>query len=156
MKRLTFIALISALVVTIAAAQKVEIISKSFFAKDALKQAHFIDDVDIKQDKSWIKCDLAIVYFDDNNQTIQYDAIDRVTFEIIRPDHHYKGKAQKVSYYPDTSTYLFAGDAVVDDLLNNRHMAGNIIVVDTITGDAQIKSAKKKPVKFIFDLKGTK
>jgi len=149
----TFI-LIATLSVTSLMAQKVEIDSKSFFAKDSLKEAHFVDDVHIQQEKSWMKCDEAIVYFDENNQTIQYDCIGSVTFEIIRPTQHYKGKAQKVSYYPDTSTYLFAGDAIIDDLFNKRHMAGNIVVVNTLTSDAQINSAKKKPVKFIFDLKG--
>ena len=55
-------------------AEKVEVTSKNFYAKDAEKQAHFIDDVLVKQGKSWIHSDELIVYFNDQNETIQYDA----------------------------------------------------------------------------------
>ena len=132
-------------------AEKVEITSKSFYAKDMEKRVHFVDNVLVKQGKSWIHSDEVVVYFDDNNETIQYDAIGRATFEIIREENHYKGKAEKVTYYPKQSKYLFAGNAVIDDLINKRHVAGNTVVINTITGEADVKGDSKKPVKFIFD-----
>ncbi len=135
-------------------AQKVQITSESFYAKDAEKQVHFINDVLVKQGKSWIHSDKVIVYFDDNNQTIQYDAIGNATYEVYKEKNHYKGHSDKVTYYPETSVYMFTGDAVIDDISNNRQINGNIVVVNAITGDADVKSTSKTPVKFIFDIGG--
>lgn len=132
-------------------AEKVEITSDSFYARDMEKQVHFVDDVLVKQGKSWIHSDEVIVYFDDNNETIQYDAIGKATFEIMRDENHYKGRAEKITYYPKTSKYLFAGNAVIDDLINKRYIAGNTVVINTLTGEADVKGNNKKPVKFIFD-----
>ncbi len=132
-------------------AEKVEVTSKNFYAKDSENQAHFIDDVLVKQDKSWIHSDRLIVYFDDNNETIQYDAIGRATFEIFKEGSHYKGKAHKVTYYPRTLEYLFAGDAIINDLTKDRQVKGNTIVIESVTGNAIVKGSGSKPVKFIFD-----
>ncbi|MEA3491506.1 MAG: LptA/OstA family protein [Campylobacterota bacterium] len=131
--------------------EKVEVTSKNFYAKDSEKQAHFIDDVLVKQEKSWIHSDELIVYFDDNNETIQYDAIGKATFEIFRDESHYKGKAHKVTFYPKTSEYLFAGNAIINDIIKDRHIKGNIIEINTITGEASVKGDNKKPIKFTFD-----
>lgn len=132
-------------------AEKVEVTSKNFYAKDSEKQAHFIDDVLVKQGKSWIHSDKLIVYFNDNNETIQYDAIGKATFEIFKDESHFKGSAEKITYYPKASKYLLAGSAVVDDLVKERQVKGNTIVVDTMSGDSIVKGSGKKPIKFIFD-----
>jgi len=132
-------------------AEKVEVTSKSFYAKDSENQAHFIDDVLVKQGRSWIHSDRLIVYFNDNNETIQYDAIGKATFEIFKEASHYKGKANKVTYYPKTEEYLFAGDAVIHDLVKDRHIKGETIVIESVSGSAVVKGNSKKPIKFIFD-----
>lgn len=135
-------------------AQKVEITSESFYAKDSEKQVHFINNVLVKQGKSWIHSDKVIVYFDDQNQTIQYDAIGNATYEVVKGKNHYKGSSNKVTYYPDTSVYMFTGKAIIDDINNNRQINGNIVVVNSITGDADVKSTGNAPVKFTFDIGG--
>jgi len=136
--------------------EKVEVTSKNFYAKDAEKQAHFIDDVLVKQGKSWIHSDELIIYFNDNNETIQYDAIGDCTFEIFKDLGHYKGSAQKISYYPQTSKYLLAGNAIVNDITNDRHVTGSTIVLDPNTGKSTVRGNGKKPIKFIFDTKNKK
>lgn len=135
-------------------AQKVQITSESFYAKDAEKQVHFIDDVLVKQGKSWIHSDRVIVYFNDKNETIQYDAIGNATYEVFKEKNHYKGNSNKVTYYPETSVYMFTGEAIINDIANNRQIIGNIVVVNSITGDADVKSTGKAPVKFTFDIGG--
>ena len=136
--------------------EKVEVTSKNFYAKDEEKQAHFIDDVLVKQGKSWIHGDELIVYFDDNNETIQYDMIGNCTFEILKDKGHYKGSADKLTYYPKTSKYLMAGNAIAFDKANNRNIKGSTILVDTLTGNSIVKGNSAKPIKFTFDTKKMK
>jgi len=147
MKKLYFLILLPFLLYS----EKVEVTSEYFYAKDSEKQAHFIENVLVKQGKSWIHSDKLIVYFDDNNETIQYDAIGKATFEVFENTSHYKGKADKVTYYPKLSEYLFAGSAVIHNIDKDRHVRGNTIVINTVTGDADVKGDSKKPIKFIFN-----
>jgi lipopolysaccharide export system protein LptA len=147
MKRFVLFAVVSIFLY----AEKIEVTSKNFYAKDAENRAEFVGDVVIKQDNSWVKSDRAIVYFNDKNETIQYDAIGKATFEIIKAPSHYKGQAEKLTYYPDSSKYLLAGDAIVNDLIKERVVKGNTIIVNPVTGESYVKGNTDKPIKFIFD-----
>ena len=137
-------------------AEKVEITSDSMKAENLKKEVHFIGNVKIKQLKNWLHGDKVIVYFDENNETKMYEAIGSVTFEFKKEDSFYKGSAEKVIYYPIKSQYILTGKAVIDDLINKRHINGEVITLDTITGNATVKGNKKKPVKFIFDMEKSK
>jgi len=68
----------------------------------------------------------------------------------------YKGSADKVTYLPVKDQYVLTGKAVIDDLINKRHVNGDEIILDMITGNANVKGSRKKPVKFIFDMKDKK
>lgn len=137
-------------------AEKVEVTSDSMKAEDLKKEVHFIGNVKVKQVKSWLHGDKVIVYFDENNETKMYEAIGSVTFEFNEEKNLYKGSADKVTYYPTKSQYILTGKAVIDDLINKRHVNGDEITLDTITGNASVKGSKKKPVKFIFDMEDSK
>ena len=137
-------------------AEKVEVTSDSMKAEDLKKEVHFIGDVTVKQLKSWLHGDKVIVYFDENNETKMYEAIGSVTFEFQNEESFYKGSADKVTYYPTSSQYVLIGKAVIDDLINKRHVNGDEITLDMITGNANVKGNKKKPVKFIFDMENSK
>jgi len=137
-------------------AEKVNVTSTSMTAEDLKKEIHFIGNAKAVQGKSWIHGDEIIVYFDENNETKKYEAIGKVTFEIDQEKSFYEGSADKVTYFPVEAKYVLTGKAIVDDTVNKRHVAGDEIVLDTITGNANVKGSKKKPVKFIFDTKGKK
>ncbi|RRS29847.1 MAG: hypothetical protein P794_09935 [Epsilonproteobacteria bacterium (ex Lamellibrachia satsuma)] len=137
-------------------AEKVEITSDSMKARNLQKQVLFIGNVKIEQLKNWLHGDKVIVYFDENNETKMYEAIGNVSFEFKKKDSFYKGKADKVIYYPQISQYILTGKAVVDDIVNKRHVKGELISLDMITGNATVKGDKKKPVKFIFDMENSK
>ncbi len=137
-------------------AEKVEITSDSMKAENLKKEVHFIGNVKIKQLKSWLHGDKVIVYFDENNETKMYEATGSVTFEFKKEESFYKGSADKVTYYPKKEKYILSGKAVIDDLMNKRHVNGELITLDTITGNANVKGDEKKPVKFIFDMKEKK
>lgn len=154
MKFLKIILFISVSIILFA--EKVEVTSDSMKAEDLKKEVQFIGNVRIKQLKSWLHGDKVIVYFDENNETKRYEAMGSVTFEFNEEKSLYKGSADKVTYYPTKSQYILTGKAVIDDLINKRHVNGDEITLDTITGNAKVKGNKKKPVKFIFDMEDSK
>jgi lipopolysaccharide export system protein LptA len=137
-------------------AEKVEITSDSMKAQNLQKQVHFIGNVKIKQLNNWLHGDKVIVYFNEKNETKMYEATGAVTFEVKKENNFYKGSADKVIYYPKKSQYILTGKAVIDDLMNKRHINGEMITLDMITGNADVKGNKKKPVKFIFDMEKKK
>ena len=137
-------------------AEKVNVTSTTMTAEDLKKEVHFMGNAKVVQGKSWIYGDEIIVYFDENNETKKYEAIGEVTFEIDQEKAFYKGSANKVTYYPVDSKYILTGKAIVDDLINKRHVNGDKITLNTITGNAHVQGSKKKPVKFIFNTKEKK
>ena len=132
-------------------AQQVEITAMEMSATQMSKEIHFIGSAKVVQGDDWILADEIVVYFDENNQTKSYQAKGHVRFELKEGGSHYKGKAQKVTFYPQKSLYKLQGNAVIDDLLENRHIVAERITLDVKTGKASVVGKKKRPVKFIFD-----
>ena len=137
-------------------AEKLEITSTSMHAVNAKKEVHFIGDAKVKKLDDWLHADRVIIYFDENNETKMYRAIGTVTFEFKNEARHYTGSADKVIYYPQKSFYVLKGHAVIDDMINKSHVDGDEITLDMITGNATVKSNKKKPVKFIIEMEDDK
>jgi len=137
-------------------ADKVEITSTSMKAENLKKEVHFIGDAKVKKLDDWLHADQVIVYFDENNETKMYEAMGEVTFELKNDKNNYVGKAKKVTYYPLTLIYVLEGKAVIDDVVNKRHVNGDKIQLDMNTGDVQVSGSQNKPVKFIFDMEDKK
>ncbi|HEO99621.1 MAG: lipopolysaccharide transport periplasmic protein LptA [Campylobacterales bacterium] len=132
-------------------ADKVEITSDSMKAEEMKKEVHFIGNVRIIQDKSWIHGDRVVVYFDDNNQTRRYEARGSVRFEFRKEKRFYKGSADRVIYLPLESKYILRGNAMIEDMINRRHINAEQIELDLTSGLANVAGSKKEPVKFIFE-----
>jgi len=153
----TLTTLLVTLTMTTLFSEKVEITSDSMNAENMKKQVQFMGNVKIKQVKNWLNADKVIVYFNDNNETNKYEAIGSVVFEFKKENAFYKGHGDKVVYFPNKSQYILTGNAVIDDEMNKRHVSGDNIEFDMITGNAKVKGkrsgkGKVKPVKFIFDM----
>ncbi|MFK5975957.1 MAG: lipopolysaccharide transport periplasmic protein LptA [Sulfurovum sp.] len=150
---MNFIKILLFFIVTLVAfGERVEVVSESMEAINIKKEVQFMGDVKVTQLQDWLHADKVIVYFDDNNETREYKAIGKVTFEFKNEVHNYIGSADTVIYYPQKSIYVLIGNAIVDDVVNKRHIDGNKITLNMISGDADVKGTKKKPVKFIFDM----
>ncbi len=137
-------------------AQKVEITSTKMHAENLKKEVHFVGNAKVKKLDDWLHAAEIIVYFDDNNETRMYEAVGSVTFEFKKETRHYTGSADKVTYYPNKSVYILEGKAIIDDLVTKSHVDGDEITLDMLTGNATVKSNKKKPVKFIIEMKDEK
>jgi len=133
-------------------AEKVEITSNSMQAANIKKEVHFSGNVHIKQGKNWIRSQNVVVYFNEQNLTKKYMATGGVKFEFKQKKSAYKGKAKTLTYFPNSSQYILEGKAVIDDMINKRHVQGNKIVFDMLTGNAKVKGSRKRPIKFIFDM----
>lgn len=134
-------------------AEKVEITSTSMEAEELKKEIHFIGNAKIKKGDDWLHADRVIVYFDDNNETKKYEAMGSVKFEFKKDEKHFKGSADKVEYNIVQSLYVLIGKAVLDDLVKKSHLNGDKIVLDMSTGSVDVKGNRKKPAKFIFEMK---
>ena len=139
-------------------AEHIEVTANEMKAFDISKEIHFIGDANASQGKNWIHGDRIVIYLSKNNKAKRYMAKGKVTFRIEHDNAFYVGKADVVTYNPEKSLYVLAGNAVVDDIRNKRHLKGARIVLNTATGYANVTSAKgktkkdaKKPVKFIFE-----
>jgi lipopolysaccharide export system protein LptA len=142
-------------------AEHVEVTSKEMKAYDAKKEVHFIGDANVTQAKNWLHGDRIVVYLTKDNKADKYVATGNVTFSMDQPSGFYVGRADRVTYDPQTSVYVLTGKAVVDDLRNKRHLKGEKITLNTKSGRADVKSGKtkrgrKKPVKFTFETGGSK
>lgn len=137
-------------------AEKVQIVSDSMKAMNLKKEIHFIGNAKVTQMKNMLQGDEIIVYFNEKNETKKYEAVGHVKFEIQQKNASYKGQAHRAVYLPQQSKYILNGKAVIDDLVNKRHLAGEEIILDMVSGNAEIKGNRKKPVKFIFDMEKKK
>jgi lipopolysaccharide export system protein LptA len=132
--------------------EQIEVTATIVKAQNLKKEVHFSGNVNIKKGDDWMRADSVVVYFDKNNQTKKYEATGNVKFEFKEKRYFYKGQANKVTYYPFDSLYILSGKAKIEDKITNRHLNGEMIKLNMITGKAIIKGTKRKPVKFIFDL----
>jgi len=137
-------------------AEKVEIISDDMYAQNIKKEIHFLGNVKIKQLENVIEADKVIVYFNENNETNKYEALGHVMFEFKDEKNHYKGSTDTLVYLPMKSKYTLTGKAMIDDISNKRHINGDKIILDMLSGNAKVHGSKMKPVKFIFDMENTK
>lgn len=131
-------------------AERVEITSIKMEAQG--KEVHFIGNAKVKKANDWLHAEKVIVYFDENNETRMYEAIGEVTFEIKNEMHAFKGSADKVVYDIAESLYKLKGKAVIDDLVNKRHVSSDEIILNMITGGVDVLGSRKKPAKLIFDM----
>jgi lipopolysaccharide export system protein LptA len=141
---------------TITYAEKVEITSDEMHAQNIKKEVHFINNVKIKQLDNWIHADKVIVYFNENNETNKYVAQGKVKFEFKDSKNYYNGSSDSLVYLPIKSKYILTGTAIIDDIANKRHIKGDEIILDMMSGNAKVLGNKKKPVKFIFEMEKAK
>jgi lipopolysaccharide transport protein LptA len=131
---------------------KVEITSDKFYADDNSSKVFFVDNVKVKKGKDRLYCDLLIVYFNTKQETKKYDASGQVKFDIYREGTHYQGNAKSVEYIVKTTQYTFRGNAVIHDRSSKRDLFGEVIILNSTTGKATVKSGDKRPSKFIFEM----
>ncbi|MBN2767782.1 MAG: lipopolysaccharide transport periplasmic protein LptA [Campylobacterales bacterium] len=133
--------------------EKIEIKSLNMEADDFKKEVHFNGDVKIKEGKSRLDSNDAVVYLDAQNKAKEYKATGNVVFYINKDGNEYKGKAGEVRYFPNTNIYHLSINAEVEDIINKRVLTGNKMILDMNKKQVKVDGKKNKPIEFIFETK---
>jgi lipopolysaccharide export system protein LptA len=136
--------------------EPLEVTSDRFTSDEKKHLAIFEGNAKATQGESRILAQKFIVYLDKNNSAKEYKAVGGVTFEIIKPKQHIKGRCKELKYRVKEDIYTLEGDAVVNDILNKRKMSADRLVLDNKNSTAEAISKKRRPVKLIFQVNDIK
>ena len=135
-------------------ASSIEITAKNFYHKEDEYKAIFSINAVANDGNNTINADKIIVHLNKKNEAIKYEAIGNVKFTIKSDSRHIQGKSDKLIYNPIKDIYKLYGRVEVHDLLKNRDVYGDEMVIDQKNRSSYVKSHTKKPVKFIFKTEG--
>ncbi len=130
----------------------IEITSQKFEANQKELISKFFGKVVVKKGKDLIKADKVFIYFNKDKKPIKIIAQTDVSFTFINRAKTYKGKAQKVIYYPMKKEYFLSGNVQIVELPDNKKIFAQSVVIDLASNNLSIQGNKKKPVKMIFSI----
>jgi lipopolysaccharide export system protein LptA len=134
-------------------AQKVEISADSFEADEKKRVSILKGNVLLKKGADIVHADKLTIYFDAQNHPSKYHASGGIQFEIYTNQQDFQGHANSLVYDPKTLKYELSGDAYIHEKKQNSELFGEVIMIDRVSGKSSIKGSKKRPVKFIFEVK---
>ena len=90
----------------------------------------------------------------DTNKTIpkEYISEGNVSYSFSNPKTTFKGRGDKVIYYPLEGKYIVLGNGYLEDTASGRILKGDKIYLDNTNGDDHIEGKKNKPVQFTFTI----
>jgi lipopolysaccharide export system protein LptA len=140
--------------------EKLVIGAENFEAFDKKGLSIFTGNVNMESAKDKLTSDKLEVYMTDSTKNgkkqkrvvLKYIATGNVNFEVFAQDKHYKGKGQKVIYKPKKLEYEIIGKGSIKEINENKTLFGESIILNQITGEAKVRGAKNKPVKFIMEI----
>ena len=141
------------LLISFLQAEKVEISADTFEADEKKMISVLKGHVLLKKGNDTVHATQLTVFFDTKNKPKQYLAEGNINFTINTEKQNFEGHAQKLLYNPHTLKYEISGDAFIHEKEQNRKLYGETIMIDRISGKSTIEGSKKKPVKFIFEVK---
>ncbi len=93
---------------------------------------------------------------DGKREMKKFIATGSVYFSVYTKGRFYQGKGDKLIYNPKDLKYTIIGNGFVEEKTEGTKLYGEIIYLDELSGEARIKGSKKKPVRFIMNLKEKK
>jgi len=138
--------------VVFGAMTQISITSDSFEASENEHKSTFLGNVVITKLNDIIQAKKAIVFFDQENKPIKYQAIEDVNFSIDLNDSTIKGKCDDLIFVPKSKVYTLKGKVDLLQLPSNRKIKATKVIIETKTNKINITGDKNKPVKFIFEV----
>ncbi|MFA6788422.1 MAG: lipopolysaccharide transport periplasmic protein LptA [Arcobacteraceae bacterium] len=153
---------ISAILLFANTEDKLIIDSNNFESDDSKGIAIFTGDVKMVRIKDTLNANKVVVYLStptDKNtkrEVIKYVATGKVTFEIFTNLKHYEGRGDEVIYLPQKEQYEIIGNGYLKNITEDKTIIGDNIYIDQLTGNANVKGSKEKPVRFILNIQSNK
>ncbi len=126
MKKIFFLTLIPLYLFS----EMVDIKADHFFADDIQKVVKFKGNAKIEQGANRFSASEILVYFNKKRKAKRYEAKGGVNFDITESGIHYRGRAERIVYSPNSSKYLFYGAVVLEDLTNQRKIEAETLSLD--------------------------
>ncbi len=138
-------------VFVVMAAENVEITADHFEADQVKRVTEFSGNVHMKKGSDELNASKVLVFFDEKRKPLRYEAIGDSSFIIyMKNGRYYRGKAQKLVYFPSKEIYELYGDVVLREPMLDRTIIGEKVIVEKVSGRANVEGGEEKPVKFIF------
>ena len=138
---------------TLLQAEQLKIVAKTFNADEKKGTTVFKGDVKIKKGFDELNASIVTVYTNAKRKPTKYVAQKNVSFYIkTETGALYKGKAQKVIFYPMKKEYHFYKKVRIQQLDEKKEIIGEEVVISTVEGKAHAKGDGKKPVIMTFEI----
>jgi len=139
---------------SVAFSQELKIKADSFTSDENKGISVFNGNVNVKKEKDELNATKITIYTDKDRQPTKFVAVGNVSAYIqTKKGSIYKGKAQKVIYFPKQKEYHFFEDVFLQQVDEKKEITGDEVVLKTIEGKAYAKGDKSEPVIMIFKLK---
>ena len=133
-------------------ADKIIVTADHFEAYENKKVSILTGHVHIRKNRDDIKADKLVIDFNTANKPIRYTLSGHVTFDITTSKQHFVGSAREIVYDPARKRYIATGNVRIKEMVGDRLLEGEKIVIDRVSGKSIITGTKNRPVKFIFSV----
>ncbi len=134
-------------------------IDADFFEADEKKQQmYFKGNVKMSKNSDTLESNYLLINTEsskeDKNKQVpkDYMATGDVKFSIKTQENLFKGKGDKVYYYPKEQKYIIVGNGYLEDLTKEKKITADTIYVNEKTGYIKIDGGGKQPVQFRLKL----
>lgn len=149
--RLGWIVAVGALVGGLMAKDQVEITAKHFSADEKSRSTLITGDVVITRAQDRLEADKVIIFFDEKNRPLKYEAEGGVKFELHLPEgRHIKGRSKRAIYDASASEYHLLGEALVEERGKSNVIKGEKVIINRLSGAAKIAGDKNRPARLVF------
>ena len=137
--------------------EKLIIDAINFETNDAQGISTFTGNVKLVMNQDKLNSNKLEIYVKPNSKTkakepLKYVATGNVDFEIISRGKQYKGKGDQVVYSPNKNEYVITGNGYLNEVIEERELFGDKIIINQDTGIAVVTGTEKKPVRFILNV----
>ncbi len=134
-------------------AQELKIKADSFDGDEKSGISIFEGNVNVIKGNDELNASKVTVYTDALHQPTKFMAIGNTSFTLYTKEGSiYKGKAEKVIYFPETKEYHFFQNVHLRQIDEKKEIIGEEVILKSIEGKAYAKGAKNEPVIMIFEL----
>ena len=138
-------------------AEELKVKAKLFNADQKKGISIFEGDVNIIKGTDELNASKVTIYTDSEQNPTKFIAEGNASFHIVTEEGAaYKGKAQKVIYFPIKKEYHFFTDVYLQQINEKKEIIGEEVILKSIEGKAYAKGADDKPVIMIFNMEDKK